>query len=208
MKQPKACDSPVKEPHLRLFSLGLVNKVTLQFKDAVMESHYLSFVEPIRKLQIRSALLLASLLYLLVSALDLYIMPEQSLQLALTIHLSQSILFALFGLYLFRSASLKLHSALAVSAVVIAWNSHLILAVSEGVSLIFAEAYLMLIWIWLVSGISLSQSAKLNLLFLCLLEALLLVVNPHDLATTLSHQYFVFVSLLLGSLGAYLAEYY
>jgi len=180
----------------------------MQFKDQATEARFLSSVEPIRKIQIRSALLLASLLYLMVSILDLYIIPEKLLQQTLAIHLIQSLLFFLFGLYLFRSPSQRVHSTLAISAVVIAWSSHLLIAIVGGVTLLFAEAYLILIWIWLVAGLPLVQSAKLNLFFICMLEVVLLLFNPFELATTLSHQYFVFVSLLLGSLGAYLTEFY
>jgi len=180
----------------------------MQFKDQATETRYLSSIEAIRKIQLRSALLLASLLYLMVSILDLYIIPGKTLQLAFCVHMTQSALFLLFGLYLLNSTSLKLHTLLAISAVVMAWSSHLTLTISEGTNLLFAEAYLIFIWIWLVSGLSLAQSAKLNLLFICMLETVLFMFNPYDLATTLSHQYFLFVSLLLGSLGAYLAEFY
>ncbi|MFC1536633.1 ATP-binding protein [Pseudomonadota bacterium] len=180
----------------------------MQFKDQATEARFLSSIESIRKIQIRSALFLASLLYLMVSILDFYIIPEKLLQQAVTIHLTQTVLFSIFGFYLFRSPSQKIHSTLAISAVVIAWSSHLFIAIVGGVTLLFAEAYLMLIWIWLVAGLPLLQSAKLNLLFICMLEVVLLTFNPFELATTLSHQYFVFVSLLLGSLGAYLTEFY
>jgi len=190
------------------FNLGSLNKLTLQFKDQTTEARYQASIEAIWKIQIRSALLLASLLYLMVALLDFLIIPEKTLQLALTIHISQTVLFSLFGLYLFRSTSRRLHSTLAILAVVIAWNSHLIIAIINGANLIFAEAYLILIWIWLVSGISLNHSVKLNLIFIGIFEVVLLTFNPFDLATTLSHQYFIFVSLLLGSLGAYLTEFY
>lgn len=192
----------------RPFNLGLLKKLTLQFNDPSTEARYQASIEPIWKVQVRSALLLASSLYLMVALLDFYIIPEKALSLALSIHISQTVLFSLFGFYLFRTSSRGLHSTLAISAVVIAWSNHLIIVIIGGSSLLFAEAYLMLIWIWLVSGISLSQSIKLNLIFIGMLEAVLFAYNPFDLSTTLSHQYFIFVSLLLGSLGAYLTEFY
>jgi len=198
----------VKESKIPAFNFSLLNRLSMQFKNQATEARFLSSIESIRKIQIRSALFLASLLYLMVSILDFYIIPEKLLQQALAIHLTQTVLFSIFGFYLFSSPSQKVHSTLAISAVVIAWSSHLLIAIVGGVTLLFAEAYLMLIWIWLVAGLPLVQSAKLNLLFICMLEAVLLIFSPFELATTLSHQYFVFVSLLLGSLGAYLTEFY
>ena len=198
----------MKESKVPAFNFSLLNKLSMQFKDQATEARFLSSIESIRKIQIRSALFLASLLYLMVSILDFYIIPENLLRQALATHLTQTVLFSIFGLYLFRSPSQKVHSTLAISAVVIAWSSHLLIAIVGEITLLFAEAYLMLIWIWLVAGLPLLQSAKLNLLFICMLEVVLLIFTPFELATTLSHQYFVFVSLLLGSLGAYLTEFY
>ena len=198
----------MKESNTPPFNPSLFRKLTLQFKDQATEERYQATIEPIWKVQIRSALLLASLLYLMVVFLDFYTIPEKTLPVALSIHISQAALFSLFGLYLFRSTSRRLHSTLAIAAVSIAWSSHLIITITGAVTLMFAEAYLMLIWIWLVSGITLSQAARLNLIFVSMFEVALLAFNPFDLATTLSHQYFVFVSILLGSLGAYLTEFY
>jgi len=189
-------------------SLPPMSKLSLRFNDQTTEAAYLSATEPARKMQMRLALLSAGLLYFVAAILDLYIISEKMRDQAFMIHLAQGTLLCCSAYLLLHAKSQQLHTLIVAAAAFTAWNCHLFITMMGEEKLLFGEAYLMLIWVWLISGLSLVQAAKLNLLFICIFEVVVFTVPPFNSAEILAHQFFIFVSVVLGSLGAYVTEFY
>lgn len=185
-----------------------MNRLTLRFKDLVEEARYLLSIQSIRKTQMRLALLCVGVLYCIVSALDLHFMPENIRHPVSVIHLSQGLWLCLFSYLMFRSASQKFHTVTIIATVIIAWNLNLAITIMGRTEQLFGEAYLMIIWTWMIAGLTLRQVAAVNLLFITLFEIAMLAFSPFDAATMVSHQFFIFVAVILGALGAYLTDFY
>ena len=185
-----------------------MSRLTLRFRDREAESRYLSSTESMRRLQMRMALLFVGVLYCMVSGLDLVFMPASVRHVSAVMHLAQGIWLCLFALALFRSRSQRLHEVVVIAAVFIAWNLNLAISTMGHTSLLFGEAYLMLIWVWMISGVSLIQAAAVNLVFIAILEAVVFTASPFTIPQMVSHQFFILCAVVLGALGAYLTEYY
>jgi len=189
-------------------NIGAMNKYTLRFCDGATESRYLSATESARKLQMRLGLLAPALLYLVYSFLDQYVMPASVAVPATVAHLGLGSLICAIVFASLHFKSQTFHTSMVIASVVIAWLCHLTLLMMSATTALFGEAYLMLIWVWLVSGLSVALAARLNLLFIVLFEIAVSLFSPFSFAQMLSHQFFIFVALLLGGLGAYFVELY
>ncbi|HKJ83800.1 MAG TPA: ATP-binding protein [Mariprofundaceae bacterium] len=195
-------------PDTEIATLSSMNRLTLRFRDPEAENRYLRSTDTLRKMQMRLALLFVGLLYAVLGILDRHFMPEQVRQLASVIHLAQGGWLCLSSLLLFRIASQGVHASVVMTTVFIAWNLNLMLTTMGNTDLLFGEAYLMIIWVWMIDGLSLRQAAWLNLVFIVIFESVMALWHPFDIDRMLSHHFFILVSIVLGALGAYLTEFY
>jgi len=185
-----------------------MSRLTLRFADASAEARYQDSIAASRRLQMRLALLFVGVLYCMVSGLDLVFMPANVRHVAAVMHLAQGVWLCLFALMLFRSRSQGLHVVAVIGTVFVAWNLNLALSTIGHTSLLFAEAYLMLLWVWMITGLTLVQAAAVNAVFIIIFEAVVFTAAPFSTPQTVSHQFFIFCAVVLGALGAYLTEYY
>jgi len=118
-----------------------------------MEKQYLRHTEPLRKLQMRLSLLFVGVLYGVFIYLDLYFFSETVQSRAIIIHLSQAVAFPILAVLSLRFKSFFFHTSMIVVSVTIAWLNHLYLVNLSNSFILFGEAYLMLIWVWLITGL-------------------------------------------------------
>ncbi|TLS76681.1 response regulator [Mariprofundus erugo] len=179
----------------------------LEFSDAAMEASYLAATESSRKLQMRLALLMPALLYLIFSFLDSQVLSAAAATQARIIHVTQGVVFSLLVLFGLRLDSMRYHTGMIAGTVIVAWTDHLYLSTIGGIEALAGEAYLMIMWVWLVSGLHVAQSARVMLIFVIEFIAFW-PVNEMASNFIAAHMFYMLAAMLIGSAGGYMTEYY
>ncbi|WP_051938329.1 hybrid sensor histidine kinase/response regulator [Ghiorsea bivora] len=185
-----------------------INKLWLSFKDKKMEALYERASQPTRKLQMRLALLFVSVLYFIVAFLDFYILPEASQQLARNIHVSQAIFFITLVALSLHFKSQFFHTTMIVGSVCMAWLNHFLLENITTSSLLFSEAYLMVIWVWLITGLPFRHAAMVSVFFILFYELNAFTLSPLSQTEMVAQHFFIYVSFIFGALAGYLIEFH
>ncbi|WP_161595186.1 response regulator [Mariprofundus erugo] len=179
----------------------------LEFSDVAMEASYLAATESSRKLQMRLALLMPALLYLIFSFLDSQVLSAAAATQARIIHVTQGVVFSLLVLFGLRLDSMRYHTGMIAGTVIVAWTDHLYLSTIGGIEALAGEAYLMIMWVWLVSGLHVAQSARVMLIFVIEFIAFW-PVNEMASNFIAAHMFYMLAAMLIGSAGGYMTEYY
>ena len=185
-----------------------INKFCLNFKDQKMEALYEQATEASRKVQMRLALLFVGVLYVIVALLDFYILPEASQQLAQNIHISQAVLFITLVALSLHFTSQFFHTTMIVGSVCMAWLNHFLLENITTSSLLFSEAYLMVIWVWLITGLAFRQATMVSAFFIVSYELNAFTVSPLSQTEIVAQHFFIYVSFIFGALAGYLIEFH
>jgi len=184
-----------------------LNTYSLKFDDPEVEVSYQDSVAPARRWQMRLGLLMPAVLYVIFGFLDPLVLPGSVASQAQHIHIAQGIVFTSLVALSLRIESMNYHTGMVAGAVLVAWTSHLYLSSLGGAEELAGEAYLMIIWMWLVSGLNMVQAARVMLAFV----AIFLAFRPlTDIAATFLPLYlfFLLAATLFGSIAGYLSEYY
>ncbi len=195
-------------PKLSAFNFDAIHKFSLFFKDQRIETLYQRTTESVRKLQIRLALLFVSILYFIIALLDLYILPEASQKLALNIHASQAVFFFLLVALSLHFKSQFFHTTMIIGAVCMAWLNHFLLENITTSSLLFSEAYLMIIWVWLITGLSFRHATLVSIFFILSYEFNAFILSPLSQTEMVAQHFFIYVSFIFGALAGYLIEFH
>ena len=138
----------------------------LRFEDPVQEKRYQASLEGNLIIQMRLGLLAPAILYLVCSFLDAYILPASTYFEVSVIHLTQSIFLLGLVLSFLVFRTLRYHQFMVMLGVVVAWTNHLLVLALTAEPVYLGEGYLMVIWVWLVSGLMIRQSFWIMAVFL------------------------------------------
>lgn len=184
-----------------------MKKFTLKFADPEVEAQYRESSAAAKKLQMRLGLLMPAVLYVFFGFFDPAVFGGAVGHQAQLIHIIQGTLFGLLVLISLRMDSVRFHVGMVSGSVIIAWTSHLYLSNTDVAVELAGEGYLMVIWVWLVSGLSIVQSARVMLIFLAEFVAFWpsSAIPPRFVP---AHLLFFLAALLFGVIAGYLTEYY
>ncbi|MDQ7005545.1 MAG: ATP-binding protein [Ghiorsea sp.] len=182
--------------------------LSLRFKDEHVEDLYFQQTKSVRQLQMRLSLLFVGILYGIFIYLDAQHLSEEARSRSILIHASQAIAFPLLAYLSLRIQSFFFHSSMVIVAVTIAWVNHLYLVNLTSSFILLGEAYLIFIWIWLVTGLSLPQASKLSLLFIIIYEINNIFFSPLSYSLLITQHFYIATSIIFGILSAYLIEYH
>ena len=181
-------------------------KYTLRFYDEDREQRFLLTNEPFRFLQMRSALIATSFLYAVLATIEYNFLHGQAHELASLIHLFNAVITMVFAAFLYKISSYNARTAIVMFAVTIMWLDHIYIVNIGGNHLGLEEFYLQVIWVWILSGLILRQAAKFVFVLLLIFEMVAYFNSAFLAPDAIEHQFFIFVSVIIGGLGAYLTE--
>ncbi len=193
--------SPVQEsPHS--------SHKTINFKDKETQQKFDVWMSKSRQTQIRAVTAVTGLLYIIAYITDVFVAPKEILTLLTVMHLMilPPYLF-LISLATFKKEISKLTIfLLALSPIVAAIGNLIIVSGLENPSMRLTEIYLILFWIFTISGLRLKHATiSASIIFI-------MVILVSYIYFTLTFEYFVMhcfwmsVSYSLAFLGAYLIE--
>jgi signal transduction histidine kinase len=198
---------PISDDCPRQERSALKKKFFMTFNDPALERAYQSLTGKERKTQMRFGLLMPSILYVIISFIDPMVLDDSIVQLASNIHLGQGLLILILVLFAFKIRSMVYHFGIVSSAVIIAWSSHLYMTGNGALHELAGEGYLMVIWLWLVSGLNVRQASVMTLVFI--IEFVLYqYFNPMPLDYLPIYLYLMFAAALFGITIALLTDYH
>jgi hypothetical protein len=184
------------------------SKLTLKFVNAETESRFMESIWDSRRIQMRGASALAALLYIIFAVLDKLTLPAEYVNIAWIAHLLVNALFLIItsALSFLPRINHKL-TLLMVLAPIIATISNIIICSNlEVFSIYHAEYYMIILWIFLTSGLRLSQAAFTVLIVVTLNIISSVFFFPISLETIFAHGFLITIVVSLCFLAAYLLE--
>ncbi len=182
-------------------------KLSMTFDNAVAEQTYQAVTGKERRTQMRFGLLMPSILYGIISFIDPMVLDDSIAGLASNIHLAQGLLFLVLVLLSLKVDAMAYHVGMVAGSVIIAWSGHLYLTGNGALYELAGEGYLMVVWVWLVSGLNIRQAAVVMLVFMA--EFFLYqYVRPMPLDYLPVYLYLLFAAALFGIIVAYLTDYH
>ncbi|MGB5965468.1 MAG: GGDEF domain-containing protein [Sulfurimonadaceae bacterium] len=181
---------------------------TIDLHDKTTQQKFDHWMERSKLIQIRYVSALTGLLYIVYSQLDSLVAPSEALALMTTIHLYilPPILF-LISLLTFKKDLYKLSIFLVIIAPIVAVVGNLtIVANLENPAVYMTEIYLIIFWIFTVSGLRLWQatiSAFSTFIVVFVVSYFLFSLAKENF---IMHCFWMLASLSFGFLGAYLLE--
>jgi len=197
--------------HMSLFIRNLLRFVQLnpiEFRDPETERQFLKWLRPSRQSQMGAISALTGLLYLINAVINYFTAPPEILMRMLTIHVLVMPSFLFMIAYLsFRTQLYSLIIFILMIAPVVAnAASFYILSYFTGVTTHLTEAYLSLLWIFIVAGLTLHHALISALLsFIVILYGAFHYLNFTTQELTY-HLFWIMCSISFGILGGYLIE--
>ncbi|WP_373004578.1 sensor histidine kinase [Sulfurimonas sp.] len=178
------------------------------FKDAKMQKKFDRWREPLQLKQIYVISILTASLYIIMSFADRVIAPKETMSLMVFVHLwaVPSVLLVISLLTYLKKYKIFMINLLIVAPLIAAIGNIIIVSNFHGYSIYSNEIYLIVFWIFTVSGLKLIQG---------LISALLVVVMSvtcsylfYNLQTNefIMHLFWLFASMTFGFFGKYLLE--
>jgi len=184
-----------------------MKKFFMTFDDPALERAYQSLTGRERKTQMRFGLLMPAMLYVMMSFIDPMVLDDSISKLASDIHLGSGLLFLGLVLLSFKIRSMTYHVGIVSTAVIIAWGAHLYITGNGALHELAGEGYLMVVWLWLVSGLNIRQAAMVMLIFLA--EFILYqYLNPMPSDYLPIYLFLMFAASLFGIIVALLTSYH
>ena len=182
--------------------------LSLRFKDPDFESRYQENVDLPQRFQMRFAVFLAGFLYALYAFIDIYSVPLENRSTSSLIHLFHCVLFWLMAFSSIKLNTKRFHFGIVTVAFIVASINYLYLTIFLGVYLLVGEVYLMITWLWLVSGFSFYQAVKANLTLFFSLNLAFIWYSSLPFDRLIVHEFYIVGSMIMGALTAYILEYY
>lgn len=178
------------------------------FKDKKMQKRFTDWREPSRFKQISRIAILTAALYLLYSFLDRLVAPTQTAELMITIHLYAipSILFLISLLTFLKKSCFWMTILLIVAPILAAIGNLVIASKFNSYTIYITEIYLIIFWIFTVSGLKLFH-ATLSALTVFIISAITIYnIYPEQMNEFTMHIFWMLASLSFGFLDGYLLE--
>lgn len=181
---------------------------TAYLNDKAMQQKFDRWLAKSKLVQIRAATLLTGLLYMLAALLDSLVAPREILPLMTTVHLyvMPPLLF-IISLLTFKQSLYKLTILLLLLAPIGAAVGNLIITVNiDNPSMRLTETYLILFWIFTVSGLRLWQatiSAAVTFILVFVVTYFFFSLSTENFVM---HCFWMSAAFSFGLLGAYLLE--
>lgn len=184
------------------------NPSTVNFQDKIIKQRFDQWMHKSRILQIRLIAALTSLLYIIAALLNILIVTNDILPLMITVHLYilPPLLFVI-SLMTFKKDLHKLAIILLIIAPIIAAIGNLLITSKlEDPALYMTELYLILFWIFTVSGLRLWQaiiSATMTVVIILSVTYFFFSLSDENF---IMHCFWMSAAFSFGLLGAYLLE--
>lgn len=180
----------------------------LNFKDKEIEKKYILQKETSHCIQVFSTALLTSFLYIIYSQLDKVVAPTEVLPTMTDVHLytMSPILFIISLLAYLRKSYILITVLLILAPVLAALGNLLILSKMPENTTYLTENYLIIFWIFTISGLKLQYATiSASVVFVLVLGASYFLFSfPQELF--IMHSFWMLASFSFGYLGAYLIE--
>ncbi len=178
-----------------------------RFEDPSQEERYQTSLEGNLRSQMRLGLLAPAILYLVISFLDSYILSTSSDSAVSTIHLIESVFLLSLVLSFMYFRRLQYHKVMVTVGVMVAWTCHLVVIEMTGDPIYLGEGYLMVIWVWLVSGLNIRESFWVMAFFLIEFIIYINLTSPPLQALT-GQIFFLLAAGIFGVLASTLLDYH
>ena len=178
------------------------------FRDKKIQKRFNDWREASRFRQTSRITILTAALYILYAFLDRLIAPAQTVELMITIHLYAipSILFLISLLAYLKRYCFWMTSLLIIAPILAAIGNLVIASNFEGYTIYITEIYLIIFWIFTVSGLKLFH-ATISALTVFLLSAVTIYnIYPAQTNEFIMHIFWMLASLSFGFLDGYLLE--
>lgn len=187
-----------------------VNMLTLTFKNREDEARFVASINDSRRVQLRLAFLLASMVYVITMFIEPYIIAPEMLTVSSLLHVG---LIAPLGILVVlislsdRVKRLLLPAAMFTTVVSAACNLYLV-SLAGLQSYYVTEIYLMIFWIFTIASFRLLVATFLSaaIVFMAMMTTLFIVSTPDNSAQLFAYLFWLVVSFSLAFLGGYLLE--
>jgi len=178
-----------------------------RFADSVQEERYQASLESNLLIQMRLGLLAPAILYLVLGFLDSYIHPVSSYAAVSIIHVIESVFLLSLVLSFLYFRTLQYHKVMVMVGVMVSWTCHLFVIEMTDNPIYLGEGYLMVIWVWLVSGLNVRQSFWVMAFFLIEFIVYFDLISP-PLRSLAGQVFFLFAAGIFGVLASILLDYH
>jgi len=171
-------------------------------------SKYNAWREPLRRIQIRAISLLTALMYFIYAQLDTLVAPPEILHLMTIFHLYvlAPYLFTI-SLLTFSKKLYKVMLFFHMLGPVMAAVFNLIIIINYDDSTIYlSELYLIIFWIFTISGLPLFHAISSATLVVVLVPIVTIFLYPLEFKIAVMHIFWLLATLSFGILSAYLIE--
>jgi len=179
-----------------------------KFKDKKMQKKFDRWREPLQLRQIYVISFLTAALYIIMSFSDRLIAPEHVRSLMITVHLFlvPSILIITFALAYLNKYTFIMSKLLIIAPLVAAIGNMIIVSNFDSYTIYSNEIYLIVFWIFTVSGLKLMDALISSILVIS--TSIISSHFFHSLQTNefIMHLFWLFASLSFGFFGKYLLE--
>ena len=182
--------------------------LSLRFKDREFEKRYQDNTDLPQRIQMRFAVVLAGFLYAIYAFIDHFSIPLENRSTSIFIHMFHFVLFWSMALASLKFNTKQFHFGIVTVAFIVASINYLYLTIFVGVYLLVGEVYLMITWLWLVSGFSFIQAVKANAILMVSLNLAFIKFSSLPFDQLFVHEFYILGSMIMGALTAYMLEYY
>ncbi|PLY07328.1 MAG: GGDEF domain-containing protein [Arcobacter sp.] len=182
--------------------------ISLFSKIFIDDEKYNKSIQTFRLIQIRAITILTGILYIVYSKIDQYILPEDIMNIASNFHLYiiAPILFIISFLTYFPKYYTKMIFMLMIAPICAAIVNLILVTNIESFTTYMTEIYLIIFWVFTVSGLKLKQSS-ISVFFISLIAFInYYYIFPLPKELFIMHSFWVFAVLSFGFVGAFLLE--
>lgn len=185
----------------------MLGKLRISFTNPELEAGYQASIQRARIMQMRLGLLMPAILYLVITFLDPLVLSSSISDIASNSHLFLGLFLILLVALSYSNQSMAYHIAMVSVGVLFSWSNHLYLTHHGALYELAGEGFLMVIWVWLVSGLNIWQS---SVVMICFAIAFVVAQATHPMSEHFLpiYLFFIFAALLFGVIVGILSDYY
>ena len=178
------------------------------FKNAKLEEKYNNSIQPARRIHIRYITVLTGILYIIYSQIDKFVLPPDISFLASFLHLyiTAPILFMIAFLSFFEKLYTKMVYILAAAPILAVVSNLMIVANIESFTTYLTEIYLIIFWVFTVSGLRLMPASLSVIIIVCSTVISNYFIFPLPKELFIMHGFWILSVISFGFVNAYFLE--
>jgi len=179
------------------------------FEDKKMQKKFDRWREPLQLRQIYVISILTAILYIIMSFVDMNIAPKQAINMMVNVHLFMvpTILLVIAILAFFKKHYSLMTILLIIAPIIAAVGNILIVSNFQGYSIYSNEIYLIIFWIFTVSGLKLVDAIISATLIIFISIIGTYTTSQLQLNELIMHIFWMLSSISFGIFGKYLLEH-